>query len=150
MLFVQWACNENVKFTNNLFCWTMRFYKDAPFKVDGCCHCILGIMVILMSLLFVFPDRITTVKTDIYVTSFGPVSDTDMVSGFFFFFAFICHRQTDSIPLPSLSVSWTSTSQIFQAKNHLPRQEQDHLTNHRLFTCRWASKSELIYSTIND
>ncbi|KAG7232622.1 hypothetical protein INR49_008295, partial [Caranx melampygus] len=25
-------------------------------------------------------DRVTEVKTDIYVTSFGPVSDTDMVS----------------------------------------------------------------------
>ncbi|XP_052398887.1 gamma-aminobutyric acid receptor subunit alpha-2-like [Carassius gibelio] len=31
-----------------------------------------------MSFHFVFPDRVTTVKTDIYVTSFGPVSDTDM------------------------------------------------------------------------
>lgn len=27
------------------------------------------------------PDRITEVKTNIYVTSFGPVSDTDMVRG---------------------------------------------------------------------
>ena len=27
-----------------------------------------------------FTDRVTEVKTDIYVTSFGPVSDTDMVS----------------------------------------------------------------------
>lgn len=26
-----------------------------------------------------YPDRITEVKTNIYVTSFGPVSDTDMV-----------------------------------------------------------------------
>lgn len=25
------------------------------------------------------PDRVTEVKTNIYVTSFGPVSDTDMV-----------------------------------------------------------------------
>lgn len=29
---------------------------------------------------FVFTDQVTEVKTDIYVTSFGPVSDTDMVS----------------------------------------------------------------------
>lgn len=28
-----------------------------------------------------YPDRITEVKTNIYVTSFGPVSDTDMVRG---------------------------------------------------------------------
>lgn len=28
----------------------------------------------------IFTDRVTEVKTDIYVTSFGPVSDTDMVS----------------------------------------------------------------------
>ena len=27
-----------------------------------------------------YPDRITEVKTNIYVTSFGPVSDTNMVS----------------------------------------------------------------------
>lgn len=26
-----------------------------------------------------YPDRVTEVKTNIYVTSFGPVSDTDMV-----------------------------------------------------------------------
>lgn len=30
-------------------------------------------------IVFYYPDRITEVKTDIYVTSFGPVSDTDMV-----------------------------------------------------------------------
>lgn len=37
---------------------------------------------VLMSLIIVvsYPDRITEVKTNIYVTSFGPVSDTDMVS----------------------------------------------------------------------
>lgn len=29
---------------------------------------------------FLYPDRVTEVKTNIYVTSFGPVSDTDMVS----------------------------------------------------------------------
>lgn len=29
---------------------------------------------------FIWPDAVTEVKTDIYVTSFGPVSDTDMVS----------------------------------------------------------------------
>lgn len=29
---------------------------------------------------FFDPDAVTEVKTDIYVTSFGPVSDTDMVS----------------------------------------------------------------------
>lgn len=29
---------------------------------------------------FFGPDAVTEVKTDIYVTSFGPVSDTDMVS----------------------------------------------------------------------
>lgn len=29
---------------------------------------------------FVLIDRVTEVKTNIYVTSFGPVSDTDMVS----------------------------------------------------------------------
>lgn len=29
---------------------------------------------------FFQPDAVTEVKTDIYVTSFGPVSDTDMVS----------------------------------------------------------------------
>lgn len=28
---------------------------------------------------FLVPDSVTEVKTDIYVTSFGPVSDTDMV-----------------------------------------------------------------------
>lgn len=33
-----------------------------------------------------FSDRVTTVKTDIYVTSFGPVSDTDMVSLLFVIF----------------------------------------------------------------
>ncbi len=33
-----------------------------------------------MNFNFVFTDRVTEVKTDIYVTSFGPVSDTDMVS----------------------------------------------------------------------
>lgn len=31
-------------------------------------------------LFFFIPDSVTEVKTDIYVTSFGPVSDTDMVS----------------------------------------------------------------------
>lgn len=30
--------------------------------------------------IFFGPDAVTEVKTDIYVTSFGPVSDTDMVS----------------------------------------------------------------------
>lgn len=30
--------------------------------------------------IFFQPDAVTEVKTDIYVTSFGPVSDTDMVS----------------------------------------------------------------------
>lgn len=35
---------------------------------------------------FSFSDRVTTVKTDIYVTSFGPVSDTDMVSSWFLIF----------------------------------------------------------------
>lgn len=29
---------------------------------------------------FLHSDAVTEVKTDIYVTSFGPVSDTDMVS----------------------------------------------------------------------
>lgn len=33
------------------------------------------------SILVSSPDRITEVKTNIYVTSFGPVSDTDMVRG---------------------------------------------------------------------
>lgn len=34
----------------------------------------------LLSLFNFWPDAVTEVKTDIYVTSFGPVSDTDMVS----------------------------------------------------------------------
>lgn len=52
-----------------------------------------------------FPDRITEVKTNIYVTSFGPVSDTDMVSAwermwssnYYFFIYFIrCPNAGDS------------------------------------------------------
>lgn len=40
------------------------------------------VLPILMPLIVVsYPDRITEVKTNIYVTSFGPVSDTDMVRG---------------------------------------------------------------------
>lgn len=31
-------------------------------------------------MVFFDPDRVTEVKTNIFVTSFGPVSDTDMVS----------------------------------------------------------------------
>lgn len=39
-------------------------------------HCF---MTVYFSTLF-HSDAVTEVKTDIYVTSFGPVSDTDMVS----------------------------------------------------------------------
>ncbi len=146
MLFLQWACKENVKLTKKIFSWTMRFYKDASFKVDD------------MAVAVAFWENKTgsfDVSSFCFSRSNYHSEDRHLRHQFwprfrhwhgewnFYCFAFICHRKTDSIPLPSLSVSWTSTSQIFQAKNHLPRQEQDHLTNHRLFTCRWASKSEL-------
>lgn len=37
-------------------------------------------LFVFKPILFCFStDRVTEVKTDIYVTSFGPVSDTDMV-----------------------------------------------------------------------
>lgn len=32
---------------------------------------------------FVFTEKVTEIKTNIFVTSFGPVSDTEMVTGFF-------------------------------------------------------------------
>lgn len=35
-----------------------------------------------LKVFFLLSDRVTEVKTDIYVTSFGPVSDTDMVRAF--------------------------------------------------------------------
>ena len=57
--------------------------KDhAGYSSEHICTALLDLRrhwFIFFSTLF-YSDAVTEVKTDIYVTSFGPVSDTDMVS----------------------------------------------------------------------
>lgn len=40
-------------------------------------------LFVLFFVVFVFTEKVTEIKTNIFVTSFGPVSDTEMVTASF-------------------------------------------------------------------